>query len=404
MVVNQACEAASSAGECTRMPLADQVEDLFRRAEPRLVHLARSQQIAPSAVEDIVQETLLEAWRSLDHLRDETRFSPWLDAICRNVCLRHHRRQSVLRAREVALGFPDDDAEASGSADEFPGLADPDDFDPLEELTRRDMALLLDRALGYLSPESRTLVERHYLAEIPQRELAAQMGLTLSALVSRLHRARGQILRALRRELRAEALAVGLAVTPEDALGWRETRMWCIFCGRQRMAGMFEPMPEGRVNLRLCCPACKPIEIDSLGIVDLSSARSFLPATKKVIGEAGRFVSAAMAVGGVCHCWICGRQSQLRIVRDASLTPQTWLLSSCGCLRMLASPVSLYGSLPAVRDFMFGPGRLVIAPDDDTAYAGRNAIRFCLLSPEDGRRLYVFADAGTLLPLAVVVE
>ena len=175
MVATSIFDDICPAEESVHMPLADQLDELFSRAEPRLLRLARSQRIAPDAVDDVVQETLLEAWRSLEHLRDETRFAAWLDGICRNVCLRHQRKQGLQRAHELLW-------ESDGEeADLFAGLADPASFDPTDELTRHDMVVLLDRALGYLAPESRAVVERHYLAEIPQRELAAQMGLTLSA-------------------------------------------------------------------------------------------------------------------------------------------------------------------------------------------------------------------------------
>lgn len=398
MVTAHTAEAIRPARECASMPLADQLDELFSRAEPRLLRLARSQRIAPDAVDDVVQETLLEAWRSLEHLRDEARFAAWLDGICRNVCLRYQRKQGSLRAHETVLKSDNEET------DLFATLADPASFDPTEELTRHDMLVLLDRALSYLAPESRTVVERHYLAEIPQRELAAQMGLTLSALVARLHRARGQMLHALSHELRAEAAALGLAVVAEDAAGWRETRIWCVFCGRRRMQGMFEPMPDGRINLRLRCPGCSSFEIDSLGLVDLTTARSFLPATKKIIGEIGHFFTAAMAAGGACRCWICGRPTELRVVREHGLSPQTGLLSSCGCLRLFASVPTLYGSLPAVRDFLFSADRVTIEPEAEAGYAGGDALRLGLLSPGDGRHLSVFADAETLLPRAVVVE
>ena len=52
--------------------LADQIEELFSRAEPRLQRIARSQRVAPDAVDDVVQQTLIVAWQSLGHLRDET--------------------------------------------------------------------------------------------------------------------------------------------------------------------------------------------------------------------------------------------------------------------------------------------------------------------------------------------
>ncbi|MGO8947864.1 MAG: RNA polymerase sigma factor [Ktedonobacterales bacterium] len=381
---------------CALMWSADELADVFGRAVPRLLRLARTQRVAPDALDDVVQETLLEAWRSRERLRDETRVAGWLEGICRNVCRRHLRRQGILRAREAAL---ESNASEGGV---FADLADPASFDPVEELTRQDRMMLLDRALGYLPRESRTLVERHYLAEIPQRELAEQAGLTPSALAARLHRARGQMLHTLSGELRAEALAVGLAVNSDDAVGWRATSMWCVFCGRQRLVGMFEPMADGRTNLRLRCPSCGSFEIESLGMVELANARSFLPATKKMVGASGRFVMAAMAAGGWCHCWICHRESQLHIVRDERLSPATWLVSSCGCLRMFASAVSLYGSLPRVRDFLFGIDRVVIGSEVELEYAGQRALRLCLLSPADGRRVDIFADAETLLPLAVV--
>jgi RNA polymerase sigma factor (sigma-70 family) len=401
MIDTQPHRELPDAGECSPAPLAERIDELLRDAAPRLLRLARSQQIAPDALDDVVQETLLEAWRSLDHLRDATRFAAWVDGICRNVCRRYRRKSGILRAHEAPA--PPDVIHES-QPDAFAELADPGSFDPAEELTRQDRLALLDRALGFIPPESRVLVERHYLAEIPQRELAAQVGLTQSALASRLHRARAQILHALSHELRAETVALGLAVTAADAMGWRETRIWCVFCGRQRMLGMFEPMGDGRINLRLRCPFCASFEANSLGMVPLAHARSFLPATKKMIDESGRFVAAAMAAGGACRCWVCGRQTHLRVVRDDALSPQTWLMSACGCLRMAGSAPTLYGAHPQVRQFLFGSDRLVIGPELETTYAGQRATRFSLLSPGDGRRQYIFADARSLAPLAVIIE
>lgn len=388
------------------MPIANQIEELFSLAEPRLQRIARSQRIAPDAVEDIVQETLLEAWRSLDHLRDEARFAAWLDGICRNVCLRHQRRQGVLRSHETPLNpgesQPDDEPA------HFARLADPDAFDPAEELTRRDMAYLLDRALGYLSRESREVVERHYLAEIPQRELAGQLGLSLSALEARLHRARSQMLHTFSHELRDDALAFGLAVAPADAIGWRETRITCYLCGQARMLGMFEVMADGRTNMRLRCPVCQPVVINSLGVVDLAAARSFLPATKKVVQVIGQFFLDALASERMTQCWICQQPIRLRVIRDAGTASefgmQTWLRSSCGCIQSGVCGISPYGSLPKVREFMFGTSAIIILPEAEMTYGGQDAIRFGLLSPADERRLYVFADKQTLLPLAVVEE
>jgi RNA polymerase sigma-70 factor (ECF subfamily) len=389
------------------MPLASQIEALFSRAEPRLQRLARARQVAPDAIDDVIQETLLEAWKSLEQLRDETRFAAWLDGICRNVCLRHQRRQGILRTRETPFELSEsepDDETALGSQ-----LADPDTFDPAEELSRQDMTLLLDRALGYLSPESRTAVEQHYLAEAPQRELAARMGLSLSALEARLHRARGQLLHTLSHDLREDALALGLAILPADAVGWRKTQITCYLCGRTLMQGMFEPMAGRRINMRLRCPTCQTEEINTLGLVDLANARSFLPATKKTVQQIGQAILDALPSGSiVMQCWICQRPVTLRVMRDSDLAPEfgihTRLQSSCGCITSGVFAISPYGALPEVRDFIFGTSAIVILPEIEMTYAGQRAIRFGVFSPADGRRLYVFADFHTLLPLGVVTE
>jgi RNA polymerase sigma factor (sigma-70 family) len=393
----------------TPMPLASQIEALFSRAEPRLQRLARARQVAPDAIDDVIQETLLEAWKSLEQLRDETRFSAWLDGICRNVCLRHQRRQGILLTREAPFppseSEPDDESESAFTSQ----LADPDSFDPTEELSRQDMALLLDRALGYLSAESRMAVEQHYLAEAPQRELAARMGLSLSALEARLHRARGQLLHTLSHDLRDDALALGLAILPDDVVGWRKTQITCYLCGRVRMEGIFEPMAGGRINMRLRCPACQTEEINTLGLVELAHARSFLPATKKTVYQLGQAILDALPSGSiVMQCWICQRPVTLRVMRDSDLAPEygmhTRLQSSCGCLTSGVFAISPYGALPEVRDFIFGTSAIVILPELEMTYAGQRAIRFGALSPANGRRLYVFTDYQTLLPLAVITE
>lgn len=407
MLANLLPDEIATEGEDAPMPLASQIEALFSRAEPRLQRLARARQVAPDAIDDVIQETLLEAWKSLEQLRDETRFAAWLDGICRNVCLRHQRRQGILRTREAP--FPPGESELDDESAFAARLADPDSFDPTEELSRQDMAMLLDRALGYLPLESRTAVEQHYLAEAPQRELAARMGLSLSALEARLHRARGQLLHTLSHDLREDALALGLAILPADAVGWRKTPITCYVCGHVRMVGTFEPMAGGRINMRLRCPACQTEEINTLGLVELAHARSFLPATKKAIRQFGQTVLDALPSGRiVMQCWACQRPTILRVIRSADFAPEfsmgTWLQSSCGCMSSGVFVLSPYGALPEVRDFIFGTSAVAILPEMEMTYAGQRAIRFGALSPADGRRLYVFADYQTLLPLAVITE
>src|SRR5437667_10071777 len=117
-------------------------------------------------------------------------------------------------------------------------------LDLAEELTRQDLAVLLDRAMGYLPVATRKALELHYLAEMPQREVALQLGMTINALEVKLHRARRQLRQVLHSELRVEAESFGLTLENETAAqGWRETSLWCFVCGRRRLQVIFEPQP-----------------------------------------------------------------------------------------------------------------------------------------------------------------
>jgi RNA polymerase sigma-70 factor (ECF subfamily) len=226
------------------MQLVTNIDTLLADARPRLLRLARMNGIPHDVADDVVQETLVEAWRHLENLHTPERFSAWLDGICRNVCRRQARTQKTLSLQNVSL--TDLEQDGTGETEDAASfdIPDPQAIDPVELLNREDMAILLDRALGYLPAETRELVELCYLAELPQREVAAQLGVTTGALELRLHRARKLLRQVLNWELGAEAEAFGL-LDAERSAGWRETRQWCWCCGKQRLRAIFEQQPGG---------------------------------------------------------------------------------------------------------------------------------------------------------------
>src|SRR5271157_2741308 len=66
----------------------DEMEKWLAAARPRLQRLAHVRNVPADSVEDVVQETLLEAWTHLDRLTAPEGFHLWLDEICRNICRR----------------------------------------------------------------------------------------------------------------------------------------------------------------------------------------------------------------------------------------------------------------------------------------------------------------------------
>src|SRR5579872_1101343 len=67
-------------------------DDLLSEARPRLVRLCAYLSGDADAAEDLAQESLLEAWRHAETLRDQAAWDAWVAGIARNVCRRWRRR------------------------------------------------------------------------------------------------------------------------------------------------------------------------------------------------------------------------------------------------------------------------------------------------------------------------
>jgi RNA polymerase sigma factor (sigma-70 family) len=313
--------------------LAD-IEQVFTEARPRLLRLAHLNGISPDIVDDVVQETMMEAWRRVENLRDPQRFSAWLDGICRNICRRYKMSDSTLHLQESLSNLAHDN-EAKNASSSL--LAIPDSFaiDPAEELSRQDLTTLLDRAMEQLAPDTRKLLEMCYLMEIPQREAALQLGLTIGALELRLHRARKQLRLVLNGKLYADAESLGLALDPMQAQGWRDTRYWCWLCGTHRMIGNFETQPNGRVDLHLRCPACFSRYgfdiVNSTGLVSMEGLSTFRPAIKRLFQKIGERFWIPLTKG---ICIQCRRSALISIIDSNSCSfpvppDRYWIRTEC---------------------------------------------------------------------------
>ena len=135
-------------------------QDLYRYA----LWLSRDPQVA----EDVVQESLLRAWRGFDGLQDETKARQWLVTIVRREFFRFKERQ---REDTVDPGILAEIAE--------------DVSDPLVEELRLAIFALED---AYREPLALQVLMGHTTDEI-----AGIMGLTQGAVLTRLHRAREKL-------------------------------------------------------------------------------------------------------------------------------------------------------------------------------------------------------------------
>ncbi len=288
------------------------LETVLPAERARLVRLCARLSGDRSVAEDLAQETLIEAWRHAGKLRDAAGYAPWLSSIARNVCLRWRRSQGREAARLARLGALASDPPVIGGPGAIAGT------DPGAALERDELAELLDRALALLPEETRVAVVEHYIAERPQAQIAARLGLSEGAVAVRLHRGRQALRRALRGELGAGTAPCAAAggmdpAAPADggAGRWAETRIWCPQCGQRRILGRFSLTP-GRFELR--CPDCYPrygVHVSETAGSDwfhtlFGGVKGFKPALSRMARDTDRHLRSALPVG-VATCLDCGR-------------------------------------------------------------------------------------------------
>jgi len=386
--------------------LLPEMEQVFTEARPRLLRLAHLNGMSPDMADDVVQETMMEAWRHIEQLRDPQRFHAWLDGICRNVCRRYQTPDGTLH-RHFSLSTLARDNETQNATDAWLALPDPAAIDPAEELSQRDLATLLDRAMEYLSPDTRKLMEMCYLAEIPQREAALQLGLTIGALELRLHRARKQLRQVLSGELRADAESFGLALDPLQVQGWRQTRQWCWLCGTHRLIGLLEKQPNGRVALRMRCPACFTRYgydvMNSGGLVPMEGLSSFRPAIKRLFQNIGERFWIPLTKGA---CFQCQGPALVSIIdsRDVSFPvppDRYWIRTACPqCGISTTDIATAFLSYPMVTRFLLQHERCITEPYRLLEHEGRPVICVRLTDVMSAEQLTFLLDAQTLHLLA----
>ncbi len=152
--------------------------------------------------EDAVQETFFFAYRGLGTLREPGAFRAWLYRIAEHAALTGCRRRR--RRREVAL-----DRDAMGVPRPHPVILPREMADGGFTADARPDLVALREAMGGLPPPYSEILTRHYLEGRSCRDMAEDLGLTLTNAKVRLHRAR--------RALRARLEERGAAPAPARA-------------------------------------------------------------------------------------------------------------------------------------------------------------------------------------------
>lgn len=163
-------------------------------SEPLLrcaITFTRDRQLA----EDIVQETLLEAWRSIGRFDGRCRFSTWLYGILRHRYLKATRRLSRVGMMGVSL-------------EDVPSLLQSSD-DPLRDSQRSEDAAHIRQVVAALPDEHRQVIELRFFADLTLDDISASLDVPLGTVKSRLHNGL--------EKLRQQKIALNLFATPGES-------------------------------------------------------------------------------------------------------------------------------------------------------------------------------------------
>ncbi|MGZ4837171.1 MAG: sigma-70 family RNA polymerase sigma factor [Terriglobales bacterium] len=160
--------------------------DLVRPHERAIYVTAYSILQEPSEAEDVAQETVLKAFRSLHQFRGDARFGTWLITIAMNEA--RMRLRSRQRARFESL-----DATAPDDPDYVPlQLRDWREI-PSQALERQELRVALARALAALDEKYREVLVLRDVQLLNVAETAEILGITPGNVKVRLLRARLQM-------------------------------------------------------------------------------------------------------------------------------------------------------------------------------------------------------------------
>ena len=143
---------------------------VYPRELPRIYNYFRYRFGDNALAEDLTSTTFEKAWRAREkYRRDVSAFSTWLFTIARNVAT------DFLRAHKTEISWE--------TARAIPALDS-----PYETFTRQDEIARLGALLAQLNPDERELIALKYGAQLNNREIAKQLGMSESNVGTTLHR------------------------------------------------------------------------------------------------------------------------------------------------------------------------------------------------------------------------
>jgi len=157
-------------------------EELVGRHRDKIYARAFSMMRNEEDAIDLSQEAWVKGWQRLKQFQGESSFVTWMTRIVINLCLDQLRKHKRQRAESIQQMEED----LGGVERQMPVLT----INPTEGLERKELRARIDRALGQLSHEHRTVLILHEFEDLEYKEIAKRMQCSIGTVMSRLFYAR----------------------------------------------------------------------------------------------------------------------------------------------------------------------------------------------------------------------
>lgn len=185
--------SSASTGRDTEERLIDAARAGDRQAFDRLVrryqdHLYRLMVRAchhPQDAEEVALDALARAYERLAQFEGRSSFVTWLGRIATNLCLRRRERAQVPSVSLEELARGEEGRPERTPRDEAPT--------PEQVALQTEMVRVIRQAVDSLPEPDRTIVWLRDIERLPAAQVSERTGLSVPAVKSRLHRARGRL-------------------------------------------------------------------------------------------------------------------------------------------------------------------------------------------------------------------
>lgn len=137
--------------------------------------------------EDVTQDVFIKVFNSINSFREDSKLSTWIYQITVNTCLNKSRRKKAINF--LSLNFWEDEKGEKEMA--------ADNLTPSDKIEKSEIQNIVQDVINTLPAKQKTAIVLSRYEELPYKEIAKIMGVSLSSVESLLFRAKENLAKKL---------------------------------------------------------------------------------------------------------------------------------------------------------------------------------------------------------------